>query len=175
MPRGTLDDKYLTWMYGQVADGKHRRSSKTYWNLFRQMHATEFKYFVPHDGNRAEDGKDLRAEWAGSANVDPDQDWLELGCSFLEMLVALSRRMWFQAEQTPEFWFWKLLENLDLLQFEDTHEWSPEEAQEIIDCVINRTYHRSGAGGLFPLRKTRKDQTRVELWYQMSEYLLQDM
>jgi hypothetical protein len=40
--------------------------------------------------------------------------------------------------------------------------------------VIWRTYDRRGHGGLFPLQRSNRDQRRVEIWYQLSEYLLQD-
>jgi hypothetical protein len=45
---------------------------------------------------------------------------------------------------------------------------------EILEKVINRTYHSSGKGGLFPLKHAEKDQTEVELWYQMNTYLVEN-
>jgi len=175
MPAGTLDDQYMSWCYGQVADAKIRKGSKTYWKLLRQMYTTEFQYFVPNDENRAEDGKELRVEWAHEKGIVPDEEWLHLPCSFLEMLIALARRMAFQAEETPEFWFWHLIKNLDFEGYHDRSNYSRNFVQRRMRVVNERMYDWMGNGGLFPLRNPSKDQRQVELWYQMCEYILQDM
>lgn len=110
MSAGTLDDRYLSWLYGQVAVVKTRKSSKTYWNLLRYLYSTEFVWFVPNDDNRAADGKELRREWMAETGIHPDAEWLSLGCSFLEMLIGLSRRLAFETEEDASFWFWHLIE-----------------------------------------------------------------
>lgn len=174
MPAGTLDDQYLEWLYDQVIVRDRRGRGASYWKLLKQMYSTEFRWFVPNDGNRAEDGKDLRREWLDSIDREADSRWLDLPCSFLEMLVALARRMAFEAEYTPYHWFWHLLENLG---FQTCHDggYSRTLVNKRMRIVMDRMYDMTGNGGLFPLRKPSKDQRKVELWYQMSEYLLQDM
>lgn len=174
MPSGTLDDRYLEWLYSQVAEVRVRRSSKTYWRLFQQLYSTEFVWKVPNDDNRAADGKELRYEWAHEFGIQPDPEWLALGCSFLELLIALARRLAFETEEDAQFWFWQLLDNLELLGFNDRSRHTAEEVAARTDCVINRTYDRNGQGGLFPLRDADKDQRKVEIWYQLCAYLLQD-
>lgn len=174
MAAGTLDDQYLSWLYSQVAEVKTRRSSKTYWKLFRQLYSTEFAWIIANDDNRAEDGRELRCEWAAETGIQPDRNWLTLGCSFLELLIGLARRLSFEAEGDPSTWFWHLLDNLELLGFNDRSRYSAEEVEDKVSAVIWRTYDRNGRGGLFPLKRSRRDQRRVELWYQLSEYLLQD-
>lgn len=169
----SVDEEYLEWLYDQVL--VRTRRGATYWKLLRQMHQTEFTYFVPNDGNRAEDGKDLRAEWAAEIGRDPDRNWMELGCSFLEMLVALARRMEFEADHTPQHWFFHLLQNLGFESFHDGSGYSRGFVTKTMRVVMDRMYDLTGNGGLFPLRKPSKDQRRVEIWYQMSEYLLQDL
>lgn len=171
MPRGTLDDIYLEWLYDQVIVKNQRLS---YWKLLRQLYKTEFTWFVPNDGNRAEDGKALRREWADSCGLEPDGAWMRLGCSFLEMLIALARRMEFEAEETPEFWFWHLIENLGFEDYNDHRSYPRSLVAQRLRIVNDRLYDMTGNGGLFPLRRPSKDQRRVEIWYQMSEYLLQD-
>lgn len=175
MPRGTLDDKYLTWLYGQIADAKIRRGNKTYWKLLRQLYSHEFQYFIPNDSNRASDGRDLRLLFADENACDIDAAWMDLDCSFLEMLVAFAKRLEFQSEQTSERWFWELLQNLGISEYHDDMGYNEKFVDECVARVNERTYHANGSGGLFPLRKPKKDQRRVELWYQMCEYLLQDM
>jgi hypothetical protein len=169
----SLDDLYLSWLYSQVGDVKERNRSRTYWNLFHQMYEIEFIWLVPNDDNRVEDGRGLRHEWATESRIFPDPTWLARGCSFLEMLVALSRRLAFEAEGHAETWFWHLIKNLGLQNCTDRSQYDHDEVDERINTVIWRTYDRNGRGGLFPLRYARKDQRNVEIWYQMSAYLLE--
>lgn len=174
MPSGTLDDQYLAWLYSQVAEVKARKSSRTFWNLFRQLFATEFVWFVPNDDNRGEDGRELRCEWSVSTNTEVDFNWLTLGCSFLELLIGLSRRLAFETRDDVPYWFWHLIDNLELRGCHDRSSFRPQDVEDITAAVIWRTYDRHGHGGLFPLRRGSKDQRQVEIWYQLSEYLLQD-
>lgn len=174
MSSGTLDDRYLTWLYSQVAEVKTRKSSSTYWDLFRQLYSTEFTWFVPNDDNRAADGKELRREWANQIDTPVDREWFCLGCSFLELLIGLSRRLEFETEEGTEYWFWHLLDNLGLLGFNDRSHYSAEEVDTRTNVVMMRRYDRNGQGGLFPLNTPDRDQRDVELWYQLSTYLLQN-
>jgi hypothetical protein len=138
---------------------------------------TEFVWFVPNDDNRASDGRELRHEWAAATNAEVDSQWLETGCSFLEMLIALSRRCSFEAfddGNDSASWFWQLIDNLGFTGYRDGTDFEPEEVEAIVYRVMWRTYDRDGNGGLFPLRCAKKDQRKVEIWYQLSEYLLQD-
>lgn len=174
---GTLDDLYLPWLYSQVGgrDVRERNSSRTHWKLLRQLYTTEFVWIIPNDDNRAEDGKCLREEFAKEKEFDfVDPDWMNIGCSFLEMLVALSRRLSFEGEGTPRVWFWHLLENLGLTNCTDRRRYSSKEVDEALNDVIWRTYDYDGRGGLFPLRRATRDQRDIEIWYQLSAYLLQD-
>lgn len=172
MERGTFDDLYLEWLYNQVVVEPQKLS---YWRLMRHLYSTEFTWFVPNDDNRAADGRDLRVEWADGAHIDPPARWLQLGCSVLEMLIALARHMEFEAEETPEYWFWHLMENLGFQGYHDKGGYSSHDVTRRLKILVDRLYDHTGRGGLFPLRSPSKDQRKVELWYQMSEYLLQDL
>jgi hypothetical protein len=166
----SLDDRYLTWLYSQVADVRVRNKSKTYWDLFKQLYEKEFIWLVPNDDNRIQDGLDLRYEWAYS--ISPAPGVSEDRCSFLEVLIALSRRLAFEGEGHPPVWFWHLIENLGLQNCTDRPKYDQDEVDDRLNDVILRTYKPDGTGGLFPMRNTRHDQRNVELWYQMNEYLL---
>jgi hypothetical protein len=91
----------------------------------------------------------------------------------LELLIGLSRRLSFVADGEPFDWFWQLMENLGLEKYNDNTVIPEKEVDGILDEVIWRTYKRNGSGGLFPLRKATEDQRDVELWYQLSAYLLE--
>lgn len=169
----TLDELYLTWLYRQVGSGL-KTSRRTYWKLFGQLYSKEFVWLIGNDDNRAEDGKDLRNEFAAEEEVcDPDGLWSGLGCSFLEMLVGLSRRLSFETDREPREWFWELLKNLNLDSLHDKGRLNTAQVDEILDTVIWRTYTNHGVGGLFPLENECDDQREVELWYQMCAYLLE--
>jgi hypothetical protein len=171
---GTLDDQYLTWLYGQVAAVRARKSSRTFWDLFRQLFETEFAWVIANDENRAADGRELRREWVDETRSEVDLNWLALGCSFLEMLIGLSRRLAFGTDGDAANWFWHLINNLGLQSFHDRSGFSSEDVEDITSAVIWRTYEPDGTGGLFPIRDSGNDQREVEIWYQLSEYLLQE-
>lgn len=174
MVAGTPDGLYLLWLYRQVRTVRTtRKTPNTYWELFDQLLQTEFVWFVPNDDNRATDGRELRYEWAARTGAQVDTQWLETGCSFLEMLIALSRRLSFEEGNDSASWFWQLIENLGLTEFKDGSGFESEEVQDVTHRVMFRNYDRNGNGGLFPLRSSNKDQRKVEIWYQLSEYLLQ--
>jgi hypothetical protein len=176
-----LDELYFQWLYSQVGDPRIKNPNRTYWKLLLQLYKKEFIWFVPNDDNRIEDGKDLRYEFVDAAELqDVDLDWVRLGCSMLELLIGLSRRLAFEAEGEPRDWFWHLIENLGLILITDKRMQNEDFARGyndlidlVLDRVIYRTYGPDGNGGLFPLRHTQNDQRKVELWYQLSEYVLE--
>lgn len=171
-----LDELYLTWLYGQIGSIKTRNRSRSYWSLSRQLYKKEFIWLVPNDDNRVEDGRDLRYEFFEACEiVDPDPTWMAMGCSMLEMLIAISRRLSFEADGEPRIWFWHLIEILDLHQYNDRvyNDKIRDTVDDVLDTVIWRTYLPNGRGGLFPLNHPKRDQREVELWYQLSAYLLE--
>ena len=170
-----LDEDYLIWLYSQNGNPKLRNRSKSHWSLTRQLFKKEFVWFVPNDDNRVEDGRDLRLEFLQECGLDADEEWLSMGCSMLELLIGLSRRLAFETEGQPRVWFWHLIQVLNLFQYNDLEYNDQAEAtiDEVLNRVIFRTYDARGNGGLFPLRRPRRDQREVELWYQASAYLLE--
>lgn len=140
------------------------------------LYQKEFTWFVHNDDNRVEDGKELREDFLDETGTERDRDWMEQGCSMLEMLIALSRRAAFEADEEPFEWFWILIDNLELRPFVDeafTDDFNVD-VDVILDRVIDRTYEPDGRGGLFPLRHADRDQREVEIWYQLSAYLMEN-
>lgn len=167
-----LDEQYFTWLYSQVASLKTKSLNKTYFTLLNQLYRKEFFWFVPNDDNRVEDGRYLRPEFLASANIDdPDEEWLYLGCSMLEMLIGLSRRFKFEAGGLTSKWFWHLMENINLAEFTDANPGTVYEIDEVLNTIIWRQYKADGTGGLFPLDNPKDDQRKVELWYQLNAYI----
>lgn len=172
---GSLDDLYLTWLYSRVGNIQQKSPAKTYWKLLRQLYSKEFVWIVPNDDNRVEDGKDLRMDFLRATGVSPDNAWMELGCSMLEMMIALSNRLAFEAEGAPEEWFWELMENMNLSECTDKN--YNKILEDYVDRRLEelqwRQYKHDGVGGLFPLDHPDRDQREVEIWYQLCAYLLE--
>lgn len=166
-----LDEQYFDWLHHQVGSGPEKDCNRTYVKMLERLFFKEFVWFIANDDNRAEDGKDLRREFLGNRQVS--EDWMWIGCSLLELLVALSRRLAFEADGEPRFWFWQMLSNAGLLIFYDNRGVPKEAIDEALDRIIWRTYDADGRGGLFPLQYPSQDQREVEIWYQMSAYLLE--
>lgn len=171
-----LEELYFQWLYRQVAPAHQRNPAQTNWSLLLRMHNTEFRYFVPNDDNRAVDGQYLRYEFLDSlppARQLADEDWMQVGCSMLEMMVALSRKLSFYAGGASRRWFWHLVDNIGLGECNDARPCSNGQIDHALQRVIERTYDRDGTGGLFPARGSKLDQRKVEIWDQMNHYLIE--
>ena len=170
-----FDEAYFKWLCRQVESMRQKNPAHTHWKLLKQLFTKEFIWIVPNDDNRLEDGRDLREEFA--QDVYPwfvAEYWMQQECSMLEMLIALARRLAFEDAQTVRKWFWEMMHNLNLTDFNDASEYPEEDIDQILDAVIWRTYHPSGRGGLFPLHHAEEDQRDVEIWYQLSAYLAEN-
>lgn len=171
-----LDEAYLSWLYYQVGPVRSKNRNRTHWSLVRALFKKEFVWNVANDDNRVADGRNLRREFLSDHMVSPrevDPLWLELGCSFLEMLIVVARDFSFESDHPVDECFWEMVENLGLRQYTDARRFPEDRVDEVLDTVIWRRYRPDGVGGLFPLLRAREDQTRVEIWYQLNAYLLE--
>lgn len=167
-----IENLYFNWLYAKVCDVRAHSPSLNFTQLLSMLHNIEFVWLVLGDDNRAEDGTDLRTEFAhahGNAS-----DLFYEGCSFLEMLIAFSRRAAFESEPSEYEWFWTMLRNLYLSEMNDGSVINVDVVKDVVNKCIWRTYDRAGNGGLFPLTRSRNDQRKVDLWYQLSEYIYQN-
>lgn len=169
-----LDELYLTWLYSQTGSVKVKNPSRTYWSILKVLYRKEFIWIIPNDDNRVEDGRDLRYEFIDAEKIeDVNLDWMNLGCSMLELLVGLSRRLSFEAEGEPRVWFWDMMKNLGLDAYNDSKHIPADDIDEQLNQLIWRTYEPDGLGGLFPLKWPEKDQRDIEIWYQLSAYVIE--
>lgn len=170
-----LDELYFTWLYRQVANPDITDPAFTFWKLLKELFTKEFVWLIPNDDNRLEDGKELRIEFIHEEGLtEVDRDWIELGCSVLELMVGLARRLSFEAEGQPHYWFWCMMENIGINRYSDDWKRFPRtHIHKVLDRVIFRTYKANGQGGFFPLKHSEQDQRQVELWYQLSAYVLE--
>jgi hypothetical protein len=174
MNQQQLDELYFKWLYSLVADPDIEDRSMTYWGLLNLLHRKEFEWVVPNDVNRSEDGKELRREFVEANRLeDIDGDWTELGCSVMELMVGLARRLTTQADGEPHYWFWMLMENLGIKRYSDARRLPVKKINDVLAIAVSRNYERDGSGGFFPLMNPHRDQRKVELWYQMCAWVLE--
>lgn len=174
-----LDEKYLTWLYRQIGASSVKNPRRSHWLFAKQLYEKEFVWLVPNDDNRIADAKALRLLFLEEYEIEEvDSEWLDVGCSMLEMLVALADRFAFMGGGDPRECFWTMIQNLDLPHLSDLSYRRDRdlvhEIDERLDDVIWRTYDYDGSGGLFPLIHPPRDQRQTELWYQMSAYVLEE-
>lgn len=168
----SLDEDYLVWLESQVQIRPRNRRT-TYRQLLMTLYCTEFVWFVPNDDNRAEDGLDLRIEFINDTGLEPTREFHALGCSMLELMIGLARRLSFEAGGETDRWFWRLVENIGLINCSDDSGVVLRDVENVLERVIFRTYMPDGRGGFFPLKEADEDQRQVELWYQLTAYVLE--
>ena len=164
-------------MYQLVCDGYIEGLS--YRRLFDYLHRIDFTFSIPMDGNRAEDGIDLRYRFGYENDIrDPIiMAYLDdRPCSVLEMLVALAMRCEEHIMRDPDAgnqtgrWFWIMLNNLGLNQMDDNN-FDRHFVDDIVTRWMERKYDSDGNGGLFIIKNSRYDLRSIEIWYQMNWYL----
>lgn len=169
---------YFSWLYDKVCDSSVRDK---YWTILHILHDKEFYDLVPNDDNRIKDGIKLREDFMNEFNNFPYEQ-IDGPCSIFEMLIALSMR--FEAmmidhkdSDTIGTWFWEMLTNLGLAKYTNAMCLNSRDdllIERVLDRFLERTYHRNGEGNIFPLKNAKKNQCKVEIWYQMCAYLLEN-
>lgn len=163
-------DGYFRWLCDKVQRYEVPAPSSTYWKLFKHLFDTEFIWLISGDDNRAEDGIELRLFFSREVGLEYKRDQDPVGCSVLEMLIAFAARAEFATDETVFAWFWIFLYHLDLADACDGA-YSEAEVTDKLNKFIWRTYKGNGRGGLFPLEHPKRDQRKVEIWYQFCAYL----
>lgn len=171
---GSMEDAYLDFLIGLVDGDSHSL-------LLSKLFYEPFVWFIDNDSARCDDGIKVRTQFA-LADENYNKTHIDMfgGCNVFEVIIGIAYRM---ASMTAEVgqdecmtcWFWELLDNIGLEQFSDdyfTDEGGEDEVDFILEILLKRDYEANGVGGLFPLREsTDIDYTEIELWYQMSAYL----
>lgn len=172
--------EYFDWLLNFNIGGEARR----YLGLLSLLHQKTFRWFIRNDDNRCEDGLALRNSFVDAFNWDRDhlevEYFLKSECTILELLVALAKRtndymydLNPDNDQTSK-WFFEMITNLGFDRFSGKtigrmHE---VEIDDVLESLMDRTYDYYGHGSLFPVEKRpHKDMAKVEIWYQLMEYL----
>ena len=143
--------------------------------LLRVLHNYEFRYSLPMDGNRAEDGINLRYRFGHDSGIPMSvvASLLDIRpCSVLEMLISLALRCEEHIMSNSDFgdrtsyWFWGMISNMGISPSDDI-----DRIKFAVRRFLDREYEPSGEGGLFTLRRHERDLRTVEIWQQLMWYL----
>lgn len=175
-----LQQDYYDWLY----DGVTESMSNNYSQLIAALWDKEFYSILANDDNRGEDGLNLRYFYITEEANLPDaalDELIDLGpCRCLEMIIALARRMEGELYGSvyDKYWddlFWELIENLGMIDFHNGRFYNSDSVH-VVDNILarwlERGYGRDGVGGLFPISRPIHSQAKLEVWYQMMDYLL---
>jgi hypothetical protein len=149
----------------------------SYRKLLQYLHNIDFRYSIPKDRNRAEDGIVLRYRFIDEyVTVECPKLNLNEPCSVLEMMVALAIRCEESIMDDPTIgdrtgqWFWGMIKNLGLATMKD-EKFDSEYVYDVITRFLDREYEPDGRGGLFTVKNCEYDLRTVEIWYQLCYYL----
>lgn len=174
-----IEELYFDWMYDMMC--RHGCHDLEYRSLFAALHNTQFRYSIPRDANRVQDGIKVRYLFADATNITPDtmsalySDKSD-SCSVLELMVGLAIRCEESIMTNADYgqrtsrWFWDMVISLGLHGMDDRR-FNRRYVQQRVNDFLDRNYEPNGAGGLFTVYKTSKDLRDVEIWYQMCWYL----
>lgn len=172
-----IRQSYLNWLQ-TIGGADNNAFGNGYCCLFATLHQIPFNIIIERDNNRLSDAINLRESFKDDTNYALYDCIDNMPVSFLEILISLALRMEFIISASEDInetakWVWVLLNNLNLIWFDDLT-WDDNKEMEVIfiaQRVINRTYEPNGQGSMFPLKDSKDDMRNVELWYQMNAYL----
>lgn len=168
--------EYFQWLCNVVQADEPDHS---YLILMKILHNQPFYSSILLDENRAKDGIFLtRIQYVDQNRRSRIS--MDAPCSVLEMMIGLAFRMDDileddTGEDRTTVWFWDMIQNLGLDEYTDDRyaddPFFEATVHHILRTLLDREYTRSGKGSLFPLKKSRQDQRKTEIWYQLHAYL----
>lgn len=173
---GKIRQGYFDWMYSLVCDDNHVNYKK----LLHKLDRIEFTYILDMDENRALDGIDLRYRFGYENDIIDEYIKLYLDnnrpCSVLEMMVALAFACEEHIMDDPDIgdrtgeWFWDMIKSLGL-EFMNDDNFDGKYVEDVIFRFLEREYKPNGEGGLFTLKRCKRDLRTVDIWYQFMWFL----
>ena len=172
---------YFDWLCERIGiQDKHVKDSKAINILYETKFRVCEKYHkqVALDESRIEDALSMREKFTNDSDFEPMFDarfLLRVGLSdvsIFEIMVALADRMIYNCSDSIDRSeaFLIMFKNL----FSGIDENDSEKLLERVKKFLNREYDKDGTFGLFPLKNPKKDQRKVEIWYQMMAYIIEN-
>lgn len=164
-----MNDLYFNWLVERVSNGMDETTKKGK-KILNLLWDNPFRYLHRMDSNRIDDAESLRLEFG---NIYNSYIFSKPHC-VLEVLVALADRMAYNIMAIDEvipntaYCFWEMMDNLNFSTNDSNN-------QHILDRFLDKEYDRNGYGGIFPLKSNRKNQRRLDLWYQMQNYINENL
>lgn len=168
----TVEGRYVLWLSSKIADGIY--DIYHYQNLIMMLYQTSFIPVVEDDHNRWTDGVALRDDFYEETGEMEYMD--ETGCSFLEMLIAMSSRyerdvLTDDTNNWTMILFWTMMENLGLTAYNDSV-FDQNIVQAIIVTCMYRGYEKDGTGSIFRRSPdSNANYKRTPFWMQMGWYI----
>ena len=178
-----ISNKYFDWLCSLIEEGSPEPVSN-YKKLLIFLHDVNFRYTIPLDGNRYEDGIYMRYLYGVASGTSQRLIARELDgkpCSMLEMMIALAAGCEKDIMSNPDYgdrtgvWFWYMVDSLELTAmtnscFDEKYCWY------VIKRFLNREYQPDGTGGLFKIDFSNSnchfvDLRNYEIWQQAIWYL----
>ena len=172
MSRNNLKERYFEWLCSKV------NCPSKYSMLMSFLYDKEFVYTMKLDGNRAEDGVNLRNDFGYELDIPGKivHEYFDgCPCSVLEMMIALSMRCEEHIMCNPDLgdrtgdWFFGMINNLGLEEMTNDN-FDITIVDKVISRLLKHQYARNGAGGLFTVNNGR-DMRKADIWYQLNWYL----
>ena len=163
-----------------------------YLRVLNVLAYVEWYNTMAEDVNRASDALEFR-KWfimkypGWPKDAIRDMAYMEGQPSVLEVLIGIANRIWFveyglrkDIPEGSQFFntkvTWELIGNLKL-DISD-HAWTDADDVDAwfkVNRWLDRSFEPDGKGGLFPLTNPKKDQRKVEFWYQMQAWLIEKL
>lgn len=175
-----IANEYFEWLYDLMSVDSYSEGV-SFRKLMIRLHETEFRYSIPRDQNRAEDGIDLRYRFALTYEYkyEPEMVMDILGddyCSVLEMIAALALRLEETIMDDPSIgnrtkqWFWNMIVNLGLGSMTND-KFDVKYVDYVLARFLDREYEPDGRGGLFTIKYSDVDMRDIEIWAQLNRYV----
>lgn len=173
-----LLNEYYLWLLG-IVDGCGY-SVDDYHEMLWQLFDTDFTWIIAMDENRALDGLNLRYEYHHVYGGEIDREIEEKAVSVLEVLIALAIN--WEHEITYDgrigdrsaVWFWWMLRNLGLTEQPDWA-YDPDFVGDTVEIWLSRQFSKTGDGSPFPVKTGGRDQRKVEIWFQLQQFVLENV
>lgn len=176
----TCSDKvnniYFEWMMDILCSGRYANDI-SYRKLLTKLHHMQFRYTIPRDENRADDGINLRHRFACEYDcIENAEQYLSGPCSVLEMMLALAIRCEETIMVDPLVgnrtgqWFWGMVRSLGLGSMIDSR-FDEQYVEAVVNRFLDHEYEPNGKGGLFTIKNCKDDLRNAEIFYQLCWYL----